>query len=175
VTQQSGSAYSPGHGSSTPHAARRRVESARPCCRTSATTTDSRGSKSLRPAARRRTDWGIFLGDVPAATTQSSREDVRTRHPIFVGEPGGDWRKVRTSIGNEEIRGPRAVDGVAETPAADRSAALRVHTVEAMETLAARRDRPHNHALPDRVLVFQARAKLVDHTHRLVTKDENPA
>jgi hypothetical protein len=77
--------------------------------------------------------------------------------------PGGDWREVRTSLGNEGILGPRTVDGVAEAPAAGRSAALRVHTVEAIETLATRRDRLHNHALPDRVLVLQARTKLVDH------------
>ena len=64
----------------------------------------------------------------------------------------GNRREVGARVGHEQVLGPRAVDGVAEAPAAERAAALRVRAVQAVEALAARRDRADDDALADRVV-----------------------
>ena len=73
---------------------------------------------------------------------------------------------------DEQVLGPRAVDGVAEAPAPQRAAALRVRRVQAVEALPARRDGADDHSLPDTELVIQSFAELVDDADGLVSEDQ---
>ena len=103
-------------------------------------------------------EHGHGVADPDAAAlgaAQAGREDVGHEHDLLVAQPVGNRRQVGARIGNEQVLGPRAVDGVAEAPAAERAAALRVRAVQAVEALAARRDRADDHALAD---VYRARA-----------------
>ena len=51
---------------------------------------------------------------------ESSRSDVREQDHLFVGEFVWNFGQVRLGIRDKQIFGLRAVDGVAESPAADR-------------------------------------------------------
>src|SRR5207237_1743047 len=64
------------------------------------------------------------------------------------------------------------IDRVAESPAADAPATLRVHAVQAIEALAARRDGADDDTLPDRVVRLQSGAEFIDHADRLVAEDQ---
>ena len=107
-----------------------------------------------------------------SAPDRPGREDVRHQHDLFVGQAVGNRREIRASVGDEQILGPGAVDGVAEAPAAKRPVALRVRRVEAVETLPARRDGADDDALSDEVVVLQPVTERVDHPDRLVAEDE---
>ena len=74
-------------------------------------------------------------------------------------------------MGNEQVFGPGAVDGVPEPPAAERAAALGVRRIEAIEALAARRDRADDDPLSDLVFVVQALAELVEDADRIVAEN----
>ena len=73
---------------------------------------------------------------------------------------------------HQQVLRPGAVDGVAEAPAAERPATLGVRRVQAIEALAARRDRSDDHPLADRELILEPRTERVDHAHRFVSGDE---
>src|SRR5205085_914946 len=55
---------------------------------------------------------------------------------------------------------------------AERTAALRVDTVQAIETLAARRDRADDHALTELVEALEADAELLDRADRLMAEHQ---
>ena len=110
----------------------------------------------------------------PAASMprQARRQDVRDEQHVVVREAVGDGRQVRRRVRHEQVLRPRAVDRVAEAPAARRAAALRRRAVEAVVALAARRDGGDDDALADGVVVVQARAELVDDADRLVAEHQ---
>ena len=83
----------------------------------------------------------------------------------------GNRRQVGARVGHQQVFGPRAVDRVAEPPAAERAAALRVRAVQAVEALPAGRDRADDHALADGVVLLEAGAELLDDADRLVSED----
>ena len=77
---------------------------------------------------------------------ESSRCDVREQNHLLVGQLIGNLCEVRLRIGHKQIFRLRAVDRVAESPAADRFhtfavTALRPLRGQTSPTLAARRDR----------------------------------
>ena len=110
--------------------------------------------------ALREDGHGVADLDVAALRArQPGREDVRTEHDVFVGQARRDRCEVGSGVRHQQVLGPRAVDGVAEAPAADAAAALRVHTVQAVEALAAWRDGADDDALPDGVELFEARLR----------------
>ena len=91
----------------------------------------------------------------------------------------GDLRQVRLRVRDEQVLGLRAVDGVAEPPAADglvaaAVAALREVAGEAGVALAARRDGADEHAVAD-LVAGHAGAELLDDADRLVADDRGPA
>ena len=88
----------------------------------------------------------------------------------------GDLRQVRLGVRDEQVLGLRAVDRVAEPPAADRLVPVAVAALgevpgEAGAALAARRDRADQHPVAD-LVAGDARAQLVDHADRLVADDQ---
>jgi hypothetical protein len=96
-----------------------------------------------------------------------------------VGQLVGDLRHIGLGVGHQQVLRLRAVNGVAETPAADRLvagavAALRVLAAQAGAALAARSNRADQHAITDRV-AGDAGAELADHPHRLVSDDQAAA
>ena len=92
---------------------------------------------------------------------------------VLVGQRWRNRREVRARVGHQQVLGPRAVDRVAEPPAAERAAALRVGAVQAVEALAARRNRADDDPLADLVLSFEPGAELLDDADRLVAEDES--
>ena len=115
------------------------------------------------------------VADLDAAAfgaAQAGREDVGHQHDLLVGEPVGNRRQVGPGVGHQQVLGPRAVDRVAEAPAAQRPATLRVRAVEAVEALAARRDGADDDALADVILRLEPLTELVDDADRLVTEHE---
>ena len=103
---------------------------------------------------------------------QSGRENVRAQQDVLVREPVRNGRQVRARVGHQQVLRPGAVDRVAESPAAQRAAALRVGAVQTVEALAAWRDRPDDDALPDVILVVEPVAELLDDANRLVSEDQ---
>ena len=77
---------------------------------------------------------------------EAGRHDVRAEEDVLVREAGGDLGQVGLRVGDEDVLGLAAVDGVAEAPAADgleavaAVAALRRTARQAGAALAARRD-----------------------------------
>ena len=73
-----------------------------------------------------------------SAPGQAGREDVRAQQDVFVASARRNRREVGARVRHEQVLGPGAVDRVAEPPAAQRAAALRVGAVQAVEALPAR-------------------------------------
>ena len=118
---------------------------------------------------------GDRVADLHAAAfgaAQAGREDIWHEHDLLVAEPVGNRRQVGSCVGHQQVLGPRAVDGVAEAPAAQRAATLRVRAVETVEALPAGRDGADDHALADVILRLEPLAQLVDDANRLVSEDQ---
>ena len=109
----------------------------------------------------------------PLSAPERPVEEMSGQHQhLLVGEPVRNRRQVGARVGHEQVLGPGAVDGVAEAPAAERAMALRVHAVQAVEALAARRDGADDDALADRVVLVEAAPELLDDADRLVAEDQ---
>src|SRR5262249_22677510 len=93
-------------------------------------------------------------------------------HDVLVGEAARDDGEIGFRVRHEQILRPGAVDGVAKLPAAQRAAALRVRSVQAVEALPARGDGPDNHAVADRVQLLEPRAELGDDADGLVAQNQ---
>ena len=103
----------------------------------------------------------IAYADLSAlGATQAGREDVRAEQHFFVRQRRRDHGQIRARVGDEQVLRPRAVNRVAKAPAAERAAALRVDTIQTIETLPARGDRSGNHALANAVLGLEPGAQL---------------
>ena len=107
---------------------------------------------------------------------EAGRRDVGEQDHLLVGEVVRDLGEVRLRGWNEQVFGLRAIDGVAEPPAADRLVAAAVAALarlpgEARAALAARRDRADEDALAD-LVAGDAGAELVDDADRLMADDE---
>ena len=108
-----------------------------------------------------------------AAETRA--HDVGAHQHLLVGQPVGHGGEVRHGVRHQQVLRLRAVDGVAEAPAAHRlAAALGVVTVQAGMALPARRDRTDDDALPDGVAA-DARSQSVDHTRPARVRRCGPA
>ena len=88
----------------------------------------------------------------------------------------GDGREVRLGGRHQQVLRLRAVDGVAEAPAAERLVAPAVAALaqvarQAGATLAAGRDGPDQHSIAD-LVASDTRAELLDDADRLVADDE---
>ena len=88
----------------------------------------------------------------------------------------GIFARLACAVGHEQVLGLRAVDGVAEAPAADglvagAVAALREVAGQAGVALAARRDGADEDALAD-LVAGHAGAELLDDADRLVADDQ---
>ena len=108
---------------------------------------------------------------------ESSRSDVREQHHLFVGQFVWNFRQVRLRVRDKQIFGLRAVDGVAESPAADRFdtfavAALRPLRGQTSAALAAGRDRADQNAIADFVS-GQSFAQFFDHADRFVSDHQS--
>src|SRR6266508_418011 len=90
------------------------------------------------------------LDDAAFGAGEARRKDVGAQHDVLVGEAARYGREVGFRIRHEQVLRPGAVDGVAELPAAHCAAALRVTSVQAVETLPARCDGPDDHPLANR-------------------------
>src|SRR6185503_15769153 len=101
--------------------------------------------------------------------------DVGQEHDLLVPQLCRDPGEVRLRVRNADVLGLRSLDRVAQPPAAEGPvalvlAALRQVPGQARAALATRRDRSDQHAIADRV-AGDARAELLDDTHRLVPDD----
>ena len=111
----------------------------------------------------------MFPLSAPEMPVDAMSGSIRTCSSVSAS---GNDRQVRARMRDEQILGPGSVDGVAEAPAPERPAALRVRRVQAVEALPARRDGPDDHPLPDPELVVEPFAELVDDADRLVPEDQ---
>ena len=107
---------------------------------------------------------------------EAGRGDVGEEHDLLVGHVIGDRREVRLGRRDEQVLGLRAVDRVAEAPAAEGLVAVAVAALaevagQAGAALAARRDRADEHALAD-LVAGHAGAELLDDADRLVADDQ---
>ena len=68
-------------------------------------------------------------------------------------------REVGPRVGHQQVLGPRAVDGVAEAPSAERPLHCEWTRVQAVEALSARRDGADDHPLADVVVALEARRR----------------
>src|SRR5204863_1919035 len=84
-----------------------------------------------------------------------------------------DRRGIGARIGNEQILGPRTVDRIAEAPASQPTAALRMRAVETVEALSAGRDGADDDALADRIERVESGAQFLDHTYRFMAEDQS--
>ena len=105
--------------------------------------------------------------------TQSRREDVGHEHDLLVGEGVRNVRQIGARVRDEEEVCPGPIDRVAEPPAAQRSAALRVRAVQAVEALTARRNGADDHALADLILGLEPLTKRLDDPDGLVSEDQS--
>ena len=145
---------------------------------------DERGAHQLRAGRGAQADRALGedddrVADLDAAglrPAEAGRGDVGEQHDLLVGHAVGDVREVGLGRRDEQVLGLRAVDGVAEAPAADGLVAVAVAALaevagQAGSALAARRDRADEHALAD-LVAGHAGAELVDDAHRLVADDQ---
>jgi hypothetical protein len=122
---------------------------------------------------------GDGVADPHAARLRAAdagRGDVGEQDHLFVGNAIRDLCQIGLRARDEEVLGLRAVDGVAEAPAADRFVAVAVSALrelagEAGVALAAWGDGAHDDALADRV-AGHADSELFDDADRLVADDE---
>ena len=108
---------------------------------------------------------------------ESGRSNVGEQDHLFVGQFVWNLREIRLRIRDEQIFGLRAVDGVAESPAADRFdtfavAALRPLRGQTGAALTARRDRADQNAIANFVS-GHAFAEFFDHADRLVSDHQS--
>ena len=108
---------------------------------------------------------------------ESGRSDVGEQHHLFVAQLVRNFREVRLRVRNEQIFRLRAVDRVAEAPAADRfdtfaMSALRPLCREAGPALSAGRDRADEHAIAD-LVAGHTFTQFLDHADRLVSDHES--
>ena len=111
-----------------------------------------------------------------SAPGEARRRDVGEKDDLLVGDVVRDLRQVGLRRRDEQVLGLRAVDRVAEAPAADGLvagpvAALREVPGEAGVALAARGDRADEHALAD-LVAGDPGAELLDHADRLMAEDQ---
>ena len=119
------------------------------------------------------------VADLDAArfgAAEAGRRDVGEEDDLLVGHAVRDRREVGLGRRDEEVLGLRAVDRVAEAPAAEGLEALAVTALaevarQAGATLAARRDRADEDALAD-LVAGDAGAELFDDADRLVADDQ---
>ena len=141
---------------------------------------DERGAPQLRAEGRAQADGalgedGDRIADLDAralGAAQPGREDVGDQQHVLVAQAVGNGREVRLRVGHEQVFRPRPVDGVAEPPASQRSAALRVAAVQAVEALPAWRDRADHDPLADVVFGADPLAERVDDADRLVAEHQ---
>ena len=100
-----------------------------------------------------------------------------SKHHLFVGEFVWNLGQVRLRIWDQQIFGLRAVDGVAESPAADRFHTFAMTALSPLRgqtgaALTARRDRAHQNAIADFVS-RQSFAEFFDHADRLVSDHQS--
>jgi hypothetical protein len=117
------------------------------------------------------------VSDVNASTLGpggACAHDVRAHQNLFVGETILDWCEVRHRIRDQHKFRLAAVNGVAQPPSAHRLAAtLGMVATQAEVTLAAGRDCPGDHGLPDFVARHSG-TELLDNAHRFMA-DRQPA
>ena len=111
-----------------------------------------RRAQANRPLRKNR--YGVADLHLAAFRSGNSRGgNVRQQDDLLVAQVVRNLRQVRLRVRHQKVLRLRAVDGVSEFPAADRSAALRPVAAQAVIALTARSDRPDQDALADRVTV----------------------
>src|SRR5262249_18364156 len=103
---------------------------------------------------------------------QSGRENVGTQQDLFVAQRSWNDGEVSSCIRDEQVFRPRTVDRVAEPPPAEPSTALRMRTIQAIDTLAAGGYRPDNPPVANAIFIFQPGAERFDDADRLVAQDQ---
>ena len=97
--------------------------------------------------------------------------DIGDKHYLLVAKIVRNFGQIRLREWNQQIFSLRAVDRIAESPAADGAAALREIASEAIETLSARRDCADQNAVAHFV-PSDADAEFMNHSDRLVADCE---
>ena len=172
-------------GSSTTSAPIRRAIARR--VRIAVDADDQRRAHQLRARGRAQADRALGEDDDRVADAnlarlgagEAGRRDVGQQHDLLVGQRLGDLGQVGLRVRDEQVLGLRAVDRVAEAPAADglvagAVAALAQLAAEAGVALAARRDGADEHAVAD-LVAGDAGAELLDDPDGLVADDRAPA
>ncbi len=136
------------------------------------------GRRAEADRALREDDHGIADPHLPPDSAPAKPVEAMSARSTTCSSvrPSGILRQVGLGIGDQQVFGLRAVDRVAEAPAADRLvapavAALRLVLREAGAALAAGGDGADEHPVAD-LVARHAGSQLFDHADRLVADDQ---